>query len=134
MPNQSASSTDEYTGEWEEVRTEDAAQFQAAQQQASATVPASKSRWVTPVLLVLAAAIIIACWWVAPRAPEGEESFAGTDATAPELVSDRTGFVPSLESPIDLGGPEVESGIFALQAALGAGTIGYVIGRVRPRK
>lgn len=134
MPNHSIPSTDEYTGEWEEVRTEDAAEFHAAQEHISSTVPASKNPWVTPVLLALAAAIIIACWWAAPRAPEGEESFAGTDASAPELVSERTGFVPRLESPIDLGGPEVESGIFALQAALGAGTIGYVIGRVRPRK
>jgi cobalt/nickel transport protein len=63
------------------------------------------------------------------------ESYAGTDSTAGELVAEvdpayRPWFSPLFEP----SSGEVESGLFALQAAAGAGTFGYVVGRLSGRR
>ncbi len=76
-------------------------------------------------LLGLAALIVAAPLVLNPSAP-----FGGTDDAASELVAAshpdyRRWTTPLWEPP----GKEVESLLFALQAAIGAGVLGYVIGR-----
>ena len=83
-------------------------------------------RAVVPALLVLGVVALVAL----PLAMGG--SFAGTDA----VVTDRLaaeGHTPWSQSLFSPSG-EVESGLFALQAALGGGLLGYVLGRLRGRR
>jgi cobalt/nickel transport protein len=82
-------------------------------------------------LLLLAAAILIGSVWIGNRQPGAE--FAGADGQAMEMVTVLKpdyqpwfGFV--WEPP-----PEIASGLFALQAALGAGVLGYYLGFRRGR-
>lgn len=67
--------------------------------------------------------------------PDAEEPFAGTDASAEEVVEEQNPGYEAWFDPIvgELPG-EVESGLFALQAGLGAGVLGYVLGVYRGRK
>jgi len=62
-------------------------------------------------------------------APTGA-GFLGSDAAAGEL----TGGVPWLEPLFRPGSPELESGLFALQAGLGGILLGFVLGRLTARR
>jgi cobalt/nickel transport protein len=78
-------------------------------------------------LLALAAAIV-----AAPLMLGVQGSFTGTDDQARNLITEaapayRPWFAPLWQPP----SKEVESLLFALQAALGGGVLGYVIGRRR---
>lgn len=73
--------------------------------------------------------------WVVPMlfAPKvGDEAFPGADAQAVEMVEE-TGYQPWAE-PLFEPSREVESGIFALQAAIGAGVLFYVLGYLQGRR
>jgi cobalt/nickel transport protein len=63
----------------------------------------------------------------------GTGEFAGTDGRATETI-EATGYRPWWESVFAPSSGEVESGLFALQAALGGGALGYVLGRLRGRR
>lgn len=86
---------------------------------------ATRMNWL---LLATAAAII-----AAPLALPGlNGAFKGTDNQAADVISEaapdfKPWFSPFWKPPSG----EVESMLFALQAALGAGVLGYVIGRRR---
>ena len=64
---------------------------------------------------------------------EGEEGFVGTDSVVVDIM-DEQGAKPWFQPIFEPGSGELESGLFALQAAVGAGIVGFAFGNLRGRK
>lgn len=94
--------------------------------------PRRSGRWVTPVLLAAIVAIFALCMVLAPRPGDGEEGFGGTDSVVTEIL-EKDGVEPWFQPLFEPNSGEVESGLFALQAALGAGIFGFALGNLRGR-
>lgn len=79
------------------------------------------------ILLALVAAIVI--FPLALYNGKGEEQgyFGGSDDQGPEYI-ESTGYTPWFHSLWKPPSPEIESLLFAVQAAIGAIIIGYVLG------
>ena len=60
------------------------------------------------------------------------EGFAGTDSVVTEVL-EQEGTKPWFQPIFEPGSAEIESGLFALQAALGAGIVGFALGNLRGR-
>lgn len=89
-------------------------------------------RWTTNLLVALAAVAVFALALVL-GASRGD--FTGTDAAATdEIARSAPDYEPWFEPVWTQPGGEVESGLFALQAAAGAGVIGFVLGSYRERR
>lgn len=79
----------------------------------------------TSLLLIGAAGLIIAL----PMILGIEGEYAGTDSIAQSAIEASHGATPWAEPLWSPPSGEIESLLFALQAAIGAGLIGYAIGR-----
>ena len=86
-------------------------------------------RTLVTALLVLA---VVALFAVPLLLDGGTSEFGGTDAAVTEEL-EADGYTPWFDYLYSPAG-EVESGLFALQSALGAGALGYVLGLLRGRR
>lgn len=78
------------------------------------------------ILLSLAAFLVILPLWLLPNA-----TFSGTDGEAEDVVLDlNPDYEPWAKPLLEPVSGEVESLLFALQAALGAGVMGFALGRI----
>lgn len=93
----------------------------------------TRRRWVDALLVAGVLALVALALVVgAGRSTGEEEAFGGTDAAVTaQLEAD--GYVPWFRPLFAPGSGEVESGLFAVQAALGAGVLGYCVGAMRRR-
>ncbi|GAB1542918.1 energy-coupling factor ABC transporter substrate-binding protein [Scytonema sp. NUACC21] len=81
-------------------------------------------------LLMLAVVALITTPLIVKKGSE----FSGADGQAEEAIKElQPHYKPWFNSLIELPGGEVESLLFATQAAAGAGVIGYVIGLYKGR-
>ncbi|PZG20883.1 energy-coupling factor ABC transporter substrate-binding protein [Micromonospora craterilacus] len=86
-------------------------------------------------LLLLLAVVALAVAPLALGLGSGEEPFTGADALAEEaIVADHPDYEPWFSSIYEPPSGEIESALFALQAALGAGFLGYYFGVARTRQ
>lgn len=85
------------------------------------------ARTMSPILLVVVVVLV-----VAPLVVVRDAAFGGADAQAGTLVTELAPDYQPWANPLwTPPGPEVESLLFALQAAVGAGAIGYFFGLKR---
>lgn len=100
--------------------------------------PKSSRSWLINLGLLAAAALIfIVCLTIGQSmaGDESEESFVGTDTTAVTAIEEgHPDYEPWFAQVFAPPSSEVESGLFALQAALGAGVFGYALGALRRRR
>ncbi|MCD2191387.1 energy-coupling factor ABC transporter substrate-binding protein [Actinomycetospora soli] len=86
-------------------------------------------------LLLVALVVIIVAAPLVLGLGRGEEPFSGADAQAETGITEvAPAYEPWFSSLFEPPSGEVESGLFALQAALGAGVLGYCFGVVRTRR
>lgn len=94
------------------------------------TAKKSSSIKLTVILLLLVLAIIIV-----PLVVQKGAEFGGADGEAEGLITEiNPEYEPWFGSLIEPASGEIESLLFASQAALGAGIIGYYIGTTRTKK
>lgn len=95
----------------------------------------TKNRIVTLVCVIALVALFALPLWLDARRSGDGERFGGTDAAATEMIEESDpGYRPWFQPFFAPSGGEVESGLFAMQAAVGAGVFGYAIGTMRGRK
>lgn len=80
--------------------------------------------------MLIGLAVLIAA---APMILNIPGEYGGADDRAKSAIED-TGYEPWFESIWEPPSGEIASMLFALQAALGAGVVGYVIGRLHGRR
>ncbi|WP_116112303.1 energy-coupling factor ABC transporter substrate-binding protein [Austwickia chelonae] len=93
-----------------------------------------RTPWVSACCLLAAVALAVLSWSLAPRPKDdGEEAFGGTDAAVSAML-EKDGAQRWFEPLFEPGSGEVESGLFAAQAALGGLIFGYAVGRLHGRR
>ena len=81
------------------------------------------------ILVVLAVLLAAIPLWLLPNA-----EFGGADDQAEEAIQEiNTDYKPWFEPILEPASGEVESLLFALQAAIGAGVVGFALGRITKR-
>ena len=83
--------------------------------------------WQKNLILILLVVLIAAVpLWLLPGA-----EFGGADGQAEEAITElNPGYEPWFQPILEPASGEVESLLFALQAAIGAGVVGFVLGRI----
>ncbi len=82
-------------------------------------------------LLALVGLVFVSLWW---PGRQGAGGFAGTDSQATEEITRlKPEYEPWMRPLWQPPGAEVESLLFSVQAALGAGLLGYFLGGMRQR-
>lgn len=96
----------------------------------STTTKKSSNMKITVILFLLVLAIIIV-----PLITQKGAEFGGADGEAEGVITEiNPEYEPWFSSIIEPASGEIESLLFASQAALGAGIIGYYIGATRTKK
>lgn len=92
-----------------------------------------KSRLGVTLALLAALVALFVVSFVLGSQHSSEESFAGTDSVVTDMLATDHNVEPWFQPLFEPGSGEIESGLFALQAALGAGIVGYAFGNLRGR-
>lgn len=91
------------------------------------------SGWTTTGLVAILVVLFgISMYFGAQGFGDGEEPFAGTDSIATE-AAEQAGAEAWFDPIFEAGSGEIEAGLFALQAAIGAGILGFALGRLGRR-
>ena len=78
------------------------------------------------ILILLVVALAALPLWLCRGA-----EFGGADGAAEELITQSNpDYVPWFQPILEPASGEVESMLFALQAAIGAGVVGFILGRI----
>jgi len=87
-------------------------------------------------LLVLGIVVLVGFALVLDTKRTGDgERFIGTDSAATtQIEEDHPNYKPWFEPLFAPSSGEIESGLFAVQAALGGAVLGYTIGALRSRR
>jgi cobalt/nickel transport protein len=86
-------------------------------------------------LLLAVLVITVVPFFMSHDIPEGQDVFSGADGQIEHVVSQiRSDYEPWFQPLWEPPGAEIESLLFGLQAAVGAGLIGYCLGFYRARK
>ena len=94
----------------------------------------SSKKWVTWALLGAVVLIFLISLVVGNKmASDPDEAFGGTDDAATE-AAEQAGAEPWFKPVAPPAGGEIESGLFAMQAALGSGIMFYCLGRMAGRR
>lgn len=87
------------------------------------------NKWGVLVGVVILVLLFCIPFYTAPK----ESEFGGTDAAVTELLEEH-GAEPWFEPIAPPAGGEIESGLFAMQAALGSGILCYALGRLSGKR
>lgn len=79
---------------------------------------------VAAIVVIVGAALVIA----------GGSEFGGSDGAATDAITAGSPQYEPWFSPFWAPETQIESGLFALQAALGAGFLGFILGSLRERR
>ena len=92
----------------------------------------NRSPWIT-VALLSGVIVLFVLSFAFGRQSHADEPFAGTDSVVTDTLAADHGVQPWFTPVFEPGSGEIESGLFALQAALGAGLLGFALGNLRGR-
>lgn len=94
-----------------------------------------KSTAATVLLIIAIIAIVGVALIVDSRRSGDKERFIGTDSAATTRIEeDHPDYQPWFEPVFTPSSGEIESGLFAVQAAIGGTVLGYTIGALRSRR